>query len=86
MGLRRDNIEVHIDRVVLDGFEGVDVTVVFESCQRRLASLLHQGFVPASGSGFERRLGDASISLPPDPGAAAIGVQIAESLAKGIGR
>jgi len=84
MDLRTTNVDVHIDALVLDGFQGIDCVV--DRIQRGLASELcrrHVGVRTYTNNAFISR--DA-ISLPADASGETIGIRVADSIIQGINR
>jgi len=86
MDMTSENLELHIQELVLDGFTDVNLADVRAAVQRHLARLLTERGVPhplASG-GQIARLDGGAFELPPGAGAEVIGSQVAQALYRGF--
>lgn len=80
-------IELHIEELVLHGFEGYNKHQIGEAIEREIARLLQERGLPASFS-MEANLGRlnaGSLTMQPNAKAATVGSQIAQSVYKGLG-
>jgi hypothetical protein len=88
MGVKAQRIRVHIDELVLHGFEPGDRHCIAEALQARLLDLLQEGTLlqgPVSGDELDRA--DAgTIRVREGSPAGAIGAQLAAALHGGMGR
>ncbi len=82
------NIALHIDQLVLHGFEKVDTRAVGAAVQSELTMLLMRDGLPGvlSRSGGLSALNGGNFKVAAGASAAAIGRQIAHSLYKGLGK
>lgn len=80
-------IELHIEELVLHGFEGYDKYLIGEAIEREITRLLQERGLPASFSreGTVRRLNAGNFTVQTNSKAAAVGSQIAQSVYKGFG-
>ncbi len=82
------NIALHIDQLVLHGFERMDTRAIGAAVQNELTMLLtREGFPAAlSRGGGLSALNGGNFKVPAGASATAIGQQIARSLYKGLGK
>lgn len=81
-------VEIHIDRLVLHGFEGKDRHRVGEALERELARLFEkEGMPPAlhRGGGVPHP-GTGSFEMRPDAGSGLIGARVARAVYRGLNR
>ena len=86
MSEHRPHVELHIERLVLDGIGGVDRANLGAAVQVELARLLTERGVPTSLSrpGHAGRVDGGRMALGPDVGAPALGTRIAEAIYRGF--
>jgi hypothetical protein len=90
--VKRPNINLHIDELVLRGFAAGDRYAIADAVQGELSRLLAAqtagGFIPpALTNGADQpRLDAGSVQLTADAKANSIGVQIAQAVHGGISR
>ncbi len=79
-------IEVHIEELVLHGFDPKDRYAIGEAVQRELIRLLaEQDIHPSLGQGYEvARLNAGAFNVKPGVKAEAIGSQVAQSVYRGL--
>ena len=82
------SVELHIEHLVLDGFEHLDCDGIGRAVRQELSRLLMQGSVPDSLARHQNiaQFDGGSITLARNAGAAAVGAQIAGSVYKGFER
>jgi hypothetical protein len=81
------NIELHVEELVLHGFEGYNKYMIGEAIEREITRLLQERGLPASFS-VETNLGRfnaGNFTVQPNAKAATVGNQIARSVYKGLG-
>ena len=85
--MKPPNIDLHIDRLVLDGFGPMDRTQLGAAVEAELGRLLAERD-PASlgGGGYIPHVDGGSFQAVPGAGAEAIGRQIAQAVYGGIQR
>ncbi len=86
--MKPPNVDLHIDRLVLDGFEGVDRARLGAAVEAELARIFaEQGASAALRRGGARaRLDGGSFEAAPDAPADALGAQIAHAVYGGLNR
>lgn len=85
--MRRANIELHIEELVLHGFAPGDRHCIGDAVERELASLFAEQGMPPSlmqGGGMAR-LEAGGIDVAPGPGAEVMGARVAQALYGGLG-
>ena len=80
------NFELHIEELVLDGFDTLDGVYVRAAVERELARLLTEQGVPPSLSRGRHigNLQDGTFDVASGSGADAIGSQVAQALYRGF--
>ncbi|MEH1828428.1 MAG: hypothetical protein V7L22_24345 [Nostoc sp.] len=79
------NVELHIEELVLHGFEGGDRDRIGEAVQQELTRLFAQGVPPSLAQGGEiGRLDGGGFEMTASMQSGAIGVQIAQSIYGGL--
>jgi hypothetical protein len=88
MGMRPKNIELHIEELVLDGFEQVDKRRITEAVERELTHLFKERDIPATlASGGEiDRLDGGDFQVVPDSRPDTIGTKVAQAVYGGMKR
>lgn len=86
--MRPKNIELHIEELVLDGFEGNDRQGIGEAVERELSRLFTEQGVPPSlelGGGIEK-LNGGEFKITSDSSAEVIGARAARAVYGGLNR
>ena len=81
------NIELHIEELVLHGFDGYNQYQIGEAIEREITRLLQERGLPASFN-VERnvgRLNAANFTVQQNAKAMSVGNQIAQSIYNGLG-
>ncbi|MEH2114812.1 hypothetical protein [Nostoc sp.] len=79
------NVELHIEELILHGFEGGDRDRISEAVQQELTRLFAQGMPPSLVQGGEiGRLDGGGFEMNAGMQSGAIGVQIAQSIYGGL--
>jgi hypothetical protein len=80
------SVELHIKKLVLDGFEPASRYLIGEAVERELTRLFtDQGVPVALGQGGEMsRLGGGAFELEPGSKAETIGIQLAQTIYRGF--
>ena len=84
--MKPENVELHIEELVLRGFAPGERYRIGEAVERELARLFDEQGAPPSpprGSGIER-LDGGTFEVKPGAGAEAIGVQVAQAIYGGL--
>jgi hypothetical protein len=82
------DVHVHIEALVLDGFDPSDRYGIGEAVERELARLLAEGDLPSplAGSAFLARVDGGSFDMPPGATAEDIGLGVARAAYGGLPR
>ena len=82
------NVELHIDRLVLDGvaLDGPGQRLLREAMRAELTRLIAEGGIAAPVSGLAPRIAAEPIALGAGCGPLQMGVQLARSVYGGIGK
>ena len=82
----KPNVELHIEELVLHGFEPADRFRIGEAAERELSRLLtERGTPPSLAHGRETaRLDGGSFEAKPDSTAESIGAQVARAVYRGL--
>lgn len=81
------HIELHIEELVLHGFEGYNQYGIGEAIEREIARLLQERGLPAAFSAGINvdHLNAGTFTVQPNAQANTVGNQIAQSIYKGLG-
>ena len=86
MSETRPNVDLHIERLVLDGFAGLDRAALGAAVEAELTRLVAaHGVSPGlAGGGHTPHVDGGRISSGPGASAAALGVQVAQAVYRGL--
>ena len=86
MDVKPGNIDVHINELVLDGFQNVDQSLLKAAIQRERSRLVAHGSLPAPWNKDAKApsLDGGMVNLSPTAGADSIGTHIAQALNRGL--
>jgi hypothetical protein len=86
MGMKPKNIELHIEELVLDGFEQGDKQKIAEAVERELTSLFAKKGIPASFSegGMINHLDGGTFQAASDSKPETLGAKVAQAVYGGL--
>lgn len=86
MDVRPGNIDVHIDELVLDGFQNVDQSLLAAAIQRELSRIVAYESLPASWNenAYTASIDGGTFTLAPTGRADSIGAHIARAVNRGL--
>lgn len=83
--MRPANIELHVEELVLHGFDPRDRHRIGQTAEQELGRLFAERGAPLARSGELADLDGGSFEVRPGSGAEAIGVQVARAVYGGLG-
>ena len=84
--MQNSNIEIYIDRIVLDGFDHLNKAELNAAVQEHLMTMISNGGLPNGlmNSGYHRKLNGGEMKLNNQSKTSQIGGDIASGIFKGI--